>query len=762
MKIRRLLLVNYRRHRRLELELPDGVLAIVGANGSGKSSLLEAIGFALFGIQATRTPKALLRHSDAAPSDEVRVELDLELSGQALRVMRSFRGANLTAHAHLEVDGRPLVAEGANSHSAVTQEIERLLGMDRTSFFTSIVAQQKELAKLTELKSQERKQLILRLLGIDAIDRAIEQARDRRRQAQQRVDDLRDGRPDLAAHKQEVAQATQAIKQAEEASTQAQAQWEQNAKALEEAQAHHATCEARDAARRDALELTRAAAAKRDHAEATLIETRQRLDHAIKARKEAEALAMQAAKRPDAAHALAQARKAHHQWETAQQNRATASRIQERLATLPVQAPPKKENPIPAAQERLQAVDAAVAAVQARLADVRAHQQRIDEADAAAPCPFCDQSLRDALPHLHAKLDEQQRDLVAKQEQLVAQQRSAAQHLDAARTQWDAHQKRHMEFDAASAERASLEQELARLATDDAEQPPPLQPLEAALEQAETAERAWIAAKARAQEHDALQAQVGALEDALAKAEAAWQAAQARLAREPQVDLPASRTQLERAQRDERAADEARRNAAHRLELAQQQQGHAKERLAAAQSHHQRLEAARADLRLWTALSGGRDRGLLEQFRRHMVGKIRPAINQEASRLLARFTDGRYRELILDEDYGVFLVEEGVPYALSRFSGGESDLAHLALRLAIGRLLTQRSGAELRFLALDEVFGSLDRQRRDAVLAALHGLEGLYSQIVLVTHQEDLHEALDAVLVVKRDGQGSRVDFHQG
>ena len=182
MRIRRIHLENHRRHRNVELELPDGVLAIVGPNGSGKSSILEAIGFALFGAQATRTPKALLRHTEAAPSDPVRVTLEMELAGQALEVVREFRGLNLTAHARLSMDGKPLVAGGASSHASVTQEIERLLGMDRNAFFTSIVAQQKELSRLADLKPAERKALILRLLGIDAVDRAIDEGRARRRQ----------------------------------------------------------------------------------------------------------------------------------------------------------------------------------------------------------------------------------------------------------------------------------------------------------------------------------------------------------------------------------------------------------------------------------------------------------------------------------------------------------------------------------------------------------------------------------------------------
>ena len=81
----------------------------------------------------------------------------------------------------------------------------------------------------------------------------------------------------------------------------------------------------------------------------------------------------------------------------------------------------------------------------------------------------------------------------------------------------------------------------------------------------------------------------------------------------------------------------------------------------------------------------------------------------------------------------------------------------------MGRLLAQRSGApELRFLALDEVFGSLDADRRDAVLGALHGLTGIYAQVLLITHQESMRDALDAVLEVVEDDGQARVVSHHG
>jgi DNA repair protein SbcC/Rad50 len=177
----------------------------------------------------------------------------------------------------------------------------------------------------------------------------------------------------------------------------------------------------------------------------------------------------------------------------------------------------------------------------------------------------------------------------------------------------------------------------------------------------------------------------------------------------------------------------------------------------------ERLADLHKDLARWTAIVGASGGGLLERFREHLVARTAPAINQEASQLLALFTQGRYTELVLDDSYEVFMGDGGRLLPLERFSGGEQDLAHLALRLGISRLLATRSGSpEIRFLALDEVFSSLDAERCDALLGALRGLAGLYSQVFAVTHLERLQESFDSVVQVRLLDGAAAVTVHGG
>jgi len=53
MLIERLVLRNFKRFGDAEIRFRDGINGIIGNNGTGKSSIVEAILFALFGVQGT-------------------------------------------------------------------------------------------------------------------------------------------------------------------------------------------------------------------------------------------------------------------------------------------------------------------------------------------------------------------------------------------------------------------------------------------------------------------------------------------------------------------------------------------------------------------------------------------------------------------------------------------------------------------------------------------------------------------------------------
>ena len=86
-------------------------------------------------------------------------------------------------------------------------------------------------------------------------------------------------------------------------------------------------------------------------------------------------------------------------------------------------------------------------------------------------------------------------------------------------------------------------------------------------------------------------------------------------------------------------------------------------------------------------------------------------------------------------------------------SGGEEDVANLALRLAISQMIADRAGQPLSLLVLDEIFGSLDEERRTAVVERLRSLADRFPQVILITHIESVRDGFDRVIRVDYDAE---------
>ncbi|MCW5935369.1 MAG: SMC family ATPase [Fimbriimonadia bacterium] len=147
----------------------------------------------------------------------------------------------------------------------------------------------------------------------------------------------------------------------------------------------------------------------------------------------------------------------------------------------------------------------------------------------------------------------------------------------------------------------------------------------------------------------------------------------------------------------------------------------------------------------------------LQDFRTELNARMRPLLSDYASEFLSQMTGGRYSEIEIDEQYGFWLKEDGTRKSV--ISGGEKDVVNLSLRLALARLITEKAGVPLSLLMLDEVFGSLDTERRQHVLEVLYSLRDWFQQILVISHLEEINDAVDRSLWVHRDplSRSSRV-----
>jgi exonuclease SbcC len=152
---------------------------------------------------------------------------------------------------------------------------------------------------------------------------------------------------------------------------------------------------------------------------------------------------------------------------------------------------------------------------------------------------------------------------------------------------------------------------------------------------------------------------------------------------------------------------------------------------------------------------------ILNKFKNYMISRIAPTLTQFASDLLRELTDGKYNRMEIDNDYNVSIFDQGEEFPLSRFSGGEEDLANLCLRLAISQVISAQTGTTgPGFVILDEIFGSQDLHRKRNLLQSLNGLTNKFRQIFLITHIEDVKDYIQFnIIVTENDDQTSSVQI---
>jgi exonuclease SbcC len=93
------------------------------------------------------------------------------------------------------------------------------------------------------------------------------------------------------------------------------------------------------------------------------------------------------------------------------------------------------------------------------------------------------------------------------------------------------------------------------------------------------------------------------------------------------------------------------------------------------------------------------------------------------------------------------------------YSGGEAFRINFAIRLALARLLAQRSGTALQMLIIDEGFGTQDAEGCDRLIAAINAIANDFACILTVTHIPHLKEAFQARIEVIKTPQGSQVQL---
>jgi exonuclease SbcC len=774
-------------------------VGIIGQNGSGKSSLVEAVAWALYGNESSivRTNKEGIRSSSAGPNDECSVELEFDLGADHYRVVRTLKGKNSISDAVLSVNG----SLSARSDKGVTDLIVDRLGMDYRSFFISVFARQKDLNALSTLRPADRKKTILRMLEIDVLDDVVAEidkdAKGKRTELANLNQFLfdQDGvqkRKRIEAERSSLVQDVAGLESSLQGHSRLLGALDKRILVVKE-DWDRADAKFKDFSQHKQKAMAVSAGMQRN------IQAIERLSKDItvlqeKGLKAAELEApnrqyLEAVVRKDAMESSRlRSNELDHQRSRRNKLENDVSSLEERMAISRKELADLKEpsKRLTSVEDNLKKADDALASLNRNAdwlrgevrrveKDISSREKKREEIQAIGPdskCPTCERTLAE---HYTTLLELMLREVGEMRSQLAA----LSSDLKAAEEELDKNRK----------VRANIDSRLHKLRKDVFDETRLASSVKGLEEQIGRN-------RAEAADADSTIAQIGQVDfDAavyerlkkelidLKKISDHYNQLTIEARRLPEVESQkvALEKLLTTEKDDLRSAEESMTLSGHTEDL------HAKAKALYVEVRDRRDQKAKEtyalqnDIERKKAEISGKDEQLrqlaefesrvgtaqkesetlavlgvvMREFRSNVISRIVPTLSEISSGLFEELTEAKYNGMELDEDYNIFVYDKGQKYPLDRFSGGEADLANLCLRLAISRVIAERSGASINFLVLDEIFGSQDMIRKRNIMQTFTGLSKQFGQIILITHIEEVKDLMGNVIGVKELADGS-------
>lgn len=161
-------------HSQTRLEFGNGVTVFVGQNGAGKSSIIDAITFALFGQHTRKSNKGLIKRG----ASQGFAKVEFNINGKQYQAVRKIDNkGGLAAKFSENVNDEFLeIAAGERKQfgESMTQVVEKTIGLGFEKLKIASIVQQGELNAIIKAKPKEFKELLNAIIGIDKLDVASE------------------------------------------------------------------------------------------------------------------------------------------------------------------------------------------------------------------------------------------------------------------------------------------------------------------------------------------------------------------------------------------------------------------------------------------------------------------------------------------------------------------------------------------------------------------------------------------------------------
>ena len=171
-------LIDFLAHHDTKLEFNNDATVFVGQNGAGKSSIIDAITFSLFGTHMRKNNKSLIRRG----ANKALVKVEFSANGKNYKTVRQIDSKGTLTAQFLEksTDGFMPIAEGERKQfgESMTGEVEKVLGINFEKLKIASIVQQGELSSIIKAKPKEFKELLNTIIGIDRLDIAVESMKE--------------------------------------------------------------------------------------------------------------------------------------------------------------------------------------------------------------------------------------------------------------------------------------------------------------------------------------------------------------------------------------------------------------------------------------------------------------------------------------------------------------------------------------------------------------------------------------------------------
>lgn len=771
--------------------LHEGLTGIAGASGAGKTTFLKGMRFALFNESPKNVKIGNLRRIGSDyKTDECSVSVVFIHNGQTIEVIRELVGKNSQNIPTIYVDG---VEEVHTSSGTAEAWVKKRLGMDAKDFTTATVIPQKQLDEIVDAVPSIRRARIEKLAGIESMSTAVKNAREEENAVKTQANAMPGSLLVVDELEEEVQKLTETLDNGLRVTsdisgylTSLVAEFEDTRRQYDELVFKNNAFKSKEEkvktleTRINSIQENRALVASQlasaiarfadgNDTDVASLEASLRENNDIIARLDTQVR--------DFKFSVKSLQDQIDQDTRRQEEKQTAlGNTSARIASLEANSKPVSDEQIAEAEKTAEDIQDRISAATAKknqlIADWKETSESVkllSHSTHDAQCPTCHSHLEDpsgliaSLERSMDRIKAEGNDLNVAVESLTNELAQAKQYIAELRTAQKAHASNVSTIEHQKSILENLEQEIADIVGAVAEKEQKLEEtylfdIDAAHETLDGASEAKDAVLRRLEavkhveqarvEKEALEAKLEVIDHSVTELQTELDGAIQDLNNLTAVDIDEmqalhsmlSSTEVILNTKNRELQEQEVVNSANAVRLEGAKNNLERER---------KMVEAKADLLTELEhLAAVSD--VLDEFRKSSIAKIAPELADSATELIRDMTDGKFVEVLMDSEFTPSVVNsEGHTLTIHQLSGGELSVVALALRIAIGSLISGGTGG---MLWLDEVLSAQDINRRHAILKAIRSLP--VNQIVMINHTQEAEDIVDKVVRMNYSADG--------